>query len=161
MSDMGDLSDLVAAAASSNTRRFKRPTKKSNPLLVAVVAVAVIIAATLLIAVAGNLGNSSPPTVQATSEQVLSDYSSNEVRADQLYKGAKVLVSGTIDSIGKDVLDHSYVTLKGSGFRRIQCFAADDSELVSLHPGQQISIVGMGDGMFGNVIFKKCHIENN
>lgn len=52
--------------------------------------------------------------VQRSASQLQADYDANEIAADQQYKGKKILLSGIIDSINKDVTGDGYLTLQSS-----------------------------------------------
>ena len=57
--------------------------------------------------------SSIPPTpaIRTTANQLFADYHANEVAADQRYKGQHLLVSGVVQSIDKDFLDHIVLRL--------------------------------------------------
>ena len=104
----------------------------------------------------------SAPTVTVTASTLFSDYDSNEVAADDKYKGKILNVSGTIDDIGKDITDTMYVTLKTANpILNVQCFFADDhkSQVANASKGQQVTIKGKCDGKFGNVLIRGCSFE--
>jgi len=86
------------------------------------------------------------PVGSIRARDLVSAYSDNEVSADSQFKGQRYRVSGTIDSIGKDILDSPYVTL-GSGtqfevntvqamFKRNR----DEGILANLSKGQDVSV---------------------
>ncbi len=90
-------------------------------------------------------------------------YNDNKVAADAKYENKDIKVNGVISSIGKDITDTPYVSLKGpeSSFFGIQCmFSKDDeSKLVDLSKGQSITLTGKLSGeMIGNVILRDCSI---
>lgn len=93
---------------------------------------------------------------------LIREYDSNEIAADQRYKGKKLVVEGVVDDIGKDVLDTMYVTLAGpeDSFRSVQCFFSDGHEntLAQLGRGQYLRAIGRCDGVFGNVLLKDCRL---
>jgi len=86
----------------------------------------------------------------------------NTVAADEKYKGKTIEVSGTISSIGKDILDTMYVSLKtGDIIGSVQCML-EDSELekaASLTQGQQITLTGEKPDYLMNVILRNCKIQ--
>jgi len=105
------------------------------------------------------LSVATPPSASAfpiSAADLVHAYSDNEVAADQQFKGRMLLVSGTIDSIGKDITDTPYVTLDSSSFRKVQAFFAhsDEGRLAALSKGSQVSIQGRCEGMFMNVLIK-------
>lgn len=100
--------------------------------------------------------------ISVSAQRLFSDYESNEVNADSKYKGKNLEVSGTIKSIGKDILDDPYITLKSGGdfeIFSVQCFFDDESELASLKKGQRVTVIGTCDGKFGNVTLKNCQLK--
>jgi hypothetical protein len=48
-----------------------------------------------------------------SAESYAKDYDDNEISADQKYKGKKLLVSGKIESINKDITNNGYISLDG------------------------------------------------
>ena len=100
--------------------------------------------------------------MSVTASQLYSDYKGNQVAADEKYKGKTIEVSGTISTIGKDLLDTMYVSLKtGDIFGTIQCML-EDTELekaASLTQGQQITLRGEKPDYLMNVILKNCKIQ--
>src|SRR3954468_1002371 len=70
--------------------------------------------------------NSSPnpaPDINVTADELVQAYKANEVAADQRFKGKILLVSGTVDTIGKDVMDTPYVSFHSDeafGIRQVQ-----------------------------------------
>ncbi len=97
-----------------------------------------------------------------TASQLFSDYKGNQVAADEKYKGKTIEVSGTITSIGKDILDTMYVSLKtGDIIGSVQCML-EDSELekaAGLTQGQQITLTGEKPDYLMNVILRNCKIQ--
>lgn len=97
-----------------------------------------------------------------TASQLFSDYKGNQVAADEKYKGKTIEVSGTISTIGKDILDTMYVSLKtGDIIGTVQCML-EDSELekaASLTQGQQITLTGKNPDYLMNVILRNCKIR--
>ena len=103
------------------------------------------------------------PALSVNAFQLVNDYKSNEIAADGRYKGKVLEVSGTIESIAKDIMDTMYVSLEGGGefeMRGVQCYFADseNSKLAKLSKGQQITIRGKCDGLMMNVLIKECLI---
>lgn len=87
-------------------------------------------------------------------------YDENEVNADNLYKGKLVNVAGIVDSIGKDILDDPYITLKTDTYSSVQCFLnkEDINLAATLKEDQPIVMQGRVDGYLMNVIVKSCRI---
>jgi hypothetical protein len=69
-------------------------------------------------------------------------------------------VSGVIDSVGKDMTDTMYVSLKGGGefeMRGVQCFFADSDkgQLTGLSKGRYVTIKGKCEGLMMNVLLNR------
>lgn len=101
--------------------------------------------------------------ITVTATQLLNDYESNEVAADAKYKGKLVEVSGTIENIGKDILDNPYVALEtnsGSSIFVVQCMfdKSDQSQLATLTKNSRITLQGRVSGKLGNVVVRECAI---
>lgn len=102
------------------------------------------------------------PALEVSANQLYADYEANGVSADQQYKGKILKVTGTVNTIDKDIMDQIYVTLKGDGvIGDVQCFFSDDyvNEAAQLQKGQKITVVGKCDGKLMNVMLKGCNIE--
>ena len=71
-------------------------------------------------------------------------------------------VSGTIDSLGKDILGEPYIALKTPNeFMVIQCMLAKGEEFKAsqLQKGKQVEISGKNSGkLIGNIILQDCKI---
>lgn len=108
------------------------------------------------------IANQAPSmTIAATA--LYADYNSNEVAADQKFKGKTLLVKGTIEDIGKDLLNTMYVTLAGNGMlANVQCFfgPAHETQIAGLRKGMTVSIVGRCDGKMMNVLMRGCTLKN-
>ena len=103
------------------------------------------------------------PSIKISAVQLSQEYNDNQVSADQSYKGKLIEVSGIIDSIGKDILDEPYVTLKGieTSFFGIQCMfnKSKEDKLANLVKGQTITLTGKVSGeLIGNVIVRDCDL---
>jgi amino acid permease len=111
-------------------------------------------------AVANNVPQKEAIKVTATT--LSNDYSANEVSADQKYKTNLVEISGIVYSIGKDILDTPYVSLKGDqyGVMNIQCMFSknNETELAQVTKGQNITLLGTVSGKMMNILVNDCKI---
>lgn len=97
--------------------------------------------------------------MSVSASELASAYNANEVSADDKYKDKVLVVSGTVDSIGKDLTATAYVTLQASGdFLGVQCMFDDQykGELAKLHKGQQVRLRGTCKGKALNVLLADC-----
>ncbi len=102
------------------------------------------------------------PALTIAAKTLFSDYESNEVAADQKFKGKTLLVTGTVEDIKKDLMNRMYLTLTGDGpFANVQCFFAQshESQLAGLRKGVSVSVKGQCDGKMMNVLMRGCTLE--
>ncbi len=100
--------------------------------------------------------------IKVTALKLASDYKANQVAADSKYEGKTVEVTGTITSIGKDILDTPYVTLNGGDIiTSVQCMfdKSDQAELATLSKDTRITLQGkVRGGLIMNVLLDNCSI---
>lgn len=103
---------------------------------------------------------------EETKEEILivsaydlhTEYMNNEIAADKKYKRKQVEVTGNIKNIGKDILGRMYITLEtGDIFSTIQVFfkSSEEDAVAELTKGQEVTIVGSGDGLSLTSVFIK------
>lgn len=108
--------------------------------------------------------NSQPVPARAalpiTSEKLAAAYAANEVRADQLYHGKALLVSGKVARIAKGLLGAPYVILEASGPVDARCsFPRSASPfLARLRPGQDITAICTCQGKAIDVRLDGCSL---
>jgi len=97
-----------------------------------------------------------------TARSIHQIYSNNEVRADQTFKGQAVLIKGTSDSVGKDILGSTYVSLSAGnyGFSTVQLYPKrGDGFLSVIDKGDTVWAVCIGSGQgLMNPTFYPCNI---
>ena len=101
------------------------------------------------------------PAMQVTATQLAADYKANQVAADAKYKGKVIEVSGTIDTIGEDIMNNPYVSLDdGDIITSVQCSfnQSDQAQLASLQKGAQINLEGTVQGDVVEVSLNNCSI---
>lgn len=104
------------------------------------------------------------PTIKVTADQLMSDYKANEVSADVKYKNNLIEVSGVVESIGKDILDTPYISLKTGGqysITVVQCMfpKSAESALANVSKDERITLSGEVSGKLVNIILKNCQIK--
>ena len=96
---------------------------------------------------------------KVTAVDLMNEYESNEVNADAKYEDKVIEVSGTINSIGKDITDDIYITLKtSSSVFTVQCLFTDDwtEKVGNLNEGDQVTVKGKLSGKWGNIMVRGC-----
>ena len=79
-----------------------------------------------------------------------------------MYKNKILEVSGSVSSIGKDIMDNPYVVLKTSDLLGgIQCMLTDEekSKAGKLSKGNLITVVGKNTGKMMNILLDECSIK--
>jgi hypothetical protein len=98
-----------------------------------------------------------------TAQQLFAAYAANEVAADATYKGKTVEFSGTVESIGKDILDTPYLSLDAGSatFGSVQAMfgRSDEAELARVSKGQRVVLRCTCSGKLMNVIMRNCAIQ--
>ncbi len=161
------------------------PKKKTSPLLIGCLG---LVAIFILLAIIGSFLPETPKTAQPTtpakvvdqkpaeqptpkveeqaikitSNKLMEAYETNEIAADNQYKGKLLQVTGKVGTISKGIFGGSYLTLKTSDIiTTVQCMLNDDQteKAATLVPDQSIEVQGRGDGKMGNVVLKECWIK--
>jgi len=106
----------------------------------------------------------SEPTEEWNAHTIVFCYKENEVKADQDFKGRRLLVAGKIGKIGKDMLDTPYITMDEEeyGLRSVQAFFSNSDlpKLAELRPGQIVKVTGTCDGLMISVILKHSILKS-
>jgi hypothetical protein len=93
------------------------------------------------------------------ARDLMSVYEDDEIKADARYKNRRLLVTGPVAEIGKDLPAGPFIAIQaGNQVFTIQCFLEGNDEIVGaqLKKGTVVSIVGTCDGQAGNVFLKNC-----
>jgi len=91
--------------------------------------------------------------------QLYAEYASNEVAADNKYKGKTIIVTGMVEKIGKDLTDDTYVALAtGQMIFSVQCFfdAGHEAELAKVAIGNMVALTCDVRGKMANILLKDC-----
>jgi hypothetical protein len=96
---------------------------------------------------------SAGPAIQVTATEYDKKYHDNEVAADNIFKDKKVAITGTVESINKDLLDDVYIQLTGGEeiSMGVQCHLTDAQKAAAVKKGSEITIVGTGGGMMATI----------
>ncbi len=109
----------------------------------------------------GGGGRGSGSAINVSTPDLYRAYHTNEVSADQKFKGKTVEVNGTVNGVEKDFLDHIYVSLRsGEEFDvfHVECYFGDKhaDKIASLSPGQSITVRGTCEGKMAGVKVNDC-----
>jgi hypothetical protein len=109
-----------------------------------------------------------PPKPVATvkASDLLGEYKTNVLAADNKYKGKLIQVTGKTGStvVQKDLIGRFYVSMEaGSDVDfNIACYLSEagKDEAAKLQPNQEVTVVGTCDGLFGGQVLqiKGCDI---
>ena len=108
--------------------------------------------------------SAATPDYVLSADKLFKEYDRNSVAADAKYEDKIVKVSGTIQSIGKDIMDTAYLVIGGSGFLDgVQCMLPRGQEglIARVSKGQYVTLKGKVSGqIMGNVIVNNCSFSN-
>lgn len=106
-------------------------------------------------------GASTEAAIDVSSDQLHQDYVANEIRADALYRGKLLRVTGAVQAIRKDFLGHPYVVLWTTNeFEGVHARFDDDGGLASLTPGAHVTIRCIGDNVvMHSPVLRRCTLE--
>ena len=116
------------------------------------------------VAQAQTLASLSNPAYRLTAEELGKQYRDDPARADVLYKGKVLAVTGICQGI-RSALDTPHVTLAaGEGRDAIECDLGKDQQaaLALVKPGQTVTVTGVCDGKaaLGGVRMKGCVLRS-
>jgi hypothetical protein len=142
-----------------------KPKAAKKMWLLAASIFVVVICGFLLVFGASRNDNSPSVPVKTYTEIKATDlynaYNNNSVRADQLYKGQYLKVSGYVGSIGTDILGSPYIVVTGGGEYDswgVQCVfpSINDvkSKIASYNKGDSIWVKGKCTGYLINVLLE-------
>lgn len=108
---------------------------------------------------AANIVPAEPP-VTVTAVQLFNDYDANEVAADEKFKGKRLLVTGTVQSIDKGAFNNIVISLRTPNeFMAVHASFDNEHEKMaaSLKKGVKVNWICDGEGrIIGSPILKNC-----
>ena len=105
------------------------------------------------------------PELNISATELINAYKENEVKADKMYKGKIVEVSGIVDGIDSGISDDAIVRLSDGdefSFDDVICYIDNDNQnkACELNKGQNVTIIGKADGeIAGTPCIKDCKIK--
>ena len=101
--------------------------------------------------------------VRVTVEQIMKEYDTNALAAENKYKGKTFEVIGIVDSVDRDIFGDVYVSLSdGKLFSwNVQAYFKDKDQIAAitkLNKGDQIIVVGEGGNYSLNLRMKNCFL---
>ena len=108
--------------------------------------------------------SAATPDYVLSANTLFKEYERNSVAADAKYEDKIVVVSGTVQNIGKDIMDTAYLVIGGSGFLDgVQCMLPRGQEglVARVSKGQYVTLKGKVSGQtIGNVLVNNCSFSN-
>lgn len=132
-----------------------------------------LIALGLIFGGGGNQGGTSAPPAAAapaepaaealkvTAAEMVQAYADNEAAGDAKYKDKLLEISGTIESINKDIADSTIVNLKGKDFLSVMANLkkSEEEKALTLKKGGKITLQCTGGGeIMGSPVARDCTI---
>jgi tRNA_anti-like len=104
--------------------------------------------------------SSAAPVLSVTAPKLFIDYQSNEVQADNIYKGKRLAVQGMVTSIQKDFMNNIIVALGTTNeFMSVDARLVQDesARAAQLQRGEIVNVVCDGGGMIvGSPQLQNC-----
>jgi len=98
--------------------------------------------------------------VEITARQLYRDYEANEVAADVLYKGKRLLITGEVATIQTDLMDEPQVLLKAGSFEQVMISGLSREAAGALGKGEAVSATCTGNGMIlGAPVMRDCELQ--
>ena len=98
--------------------------------------------------------------VEITARQLHRDYEANEVAADVLYKGKRLLITGEVASIQTDLMDKPQVQLKAGSVDQVMISGLSREEAGALGKGDTVLAACTGNGMIlGSPMTRDCELQ--
>jgi preprotein translocase subunit YajC len=100
------------------------------------------------------------PAAWVDARSLASQFSDNEVRADQRWKGKQVRMTGRVRDVGTEILGKRYVVLEGDRQLDVQCIFPRDrytDYVAKLSKGDAVTLEGKCQGkVLMNVLVDEC-----
>ena len=100
--------------------------------------------------------------LKVSAAEIVNEYETNEVAAQQKYGDKIVEITGIVDDIGLDIMKDPYVTI-GSGGEfeavQVQAMLAEGVDAASIQPGSEITIKGKVSSKLINILVRGCIIK--
>lgn len=100
--------------------------------------------------------------MEVDAKKLFADYNANEVKADSMYKGKTLKVSGVIDSIDSGVMDEAILMLKTNNeFEYVMAHIdeSDKAKAAELSKNSNVIVQCISDGeMMGSPMLNDCKI---
>lgn len=95
---------------------------------------------------------------------VQAEYKENAIAADSTYKGKNLIVTGEVFDIGREVMQHPYVTFSSDGYIGTfqMVFNNDEESLIAgLSKGDTITVVGecQGESLGVIILLDDCYLQ--
>lgn len=146
-------------------RKLKKPL--TGALIGLVFGLGIIVIASILVFLSHNNSNNTTgnsqveiPPINVNAEQLIQDYTSNQISANEKYQNKIVLVDGMIYEVGQDWSGGNYVMLRNDyEYNGVQCEFKTKDALMNLYKGQYITLKGKVIGFTkGLVLIDSCSV---
>ena len=98
--------------------------------------------------------------VEISARQLHRDYEANEVAADVLYNGKRLLITGEVASIQTDLMDKPQVQLKAGSVDQVMISGLSREEAGALGKGDTVLAACTGNGMIlGSPMTRDCELQ--
>lgn len=102
------------------------------------------------------------PAMAITADELYAAYDSNEVAADQRFKGRLVQVSGVVESVDSGISDEPIVSLAAGdyGIGSVYAYGLESNVAATLSKGQGVSLSCTANGeLLGTPALRDCSLQ--
>jgi hypothetical protein len=100
--------------------------------------------------------------IEVDYKTLYKDYDDNPINADKKYRDKKLILTGSIAKIDRDIGQHPYITFNVDeyGLKSIKMSFNDDDTVAALKKGQEVTVVGTCSGTFAStiIVLNDCSI---
>ena len=162
--DLEEHQDDDAQAQPPSARRFAVRTIKKLIALASFLVAASIVGGLLLYCAYCRIGTTETTdgaAIEVSASQLQSDYAANELRADNMYRGQVLHVTGIVTKIGKNIVDDPYINLATkNGSADVHAKFQSEGNLAQLSIGQRVAVRCIGANVFaGSPILRSCTMD--
>ncbi|MDC4238322.1 OB-fold protein [Pasteurella multocida] len=92
--------------------------------------------------------------VNTTADELLGEYSANELRADKKFKGKEIFIKGTVSAIKSDVRNEPYVEIKTKHrfyTPQARFIKSEEDKVIELNKGDKLKLFCKGAGELAGI----------
>jgi hypothetical protein len=171
MSDSQQFTDVPWASSPASAKASRTPARRGCGLAFAVLGVLLLLGVLLGYGLADRIRRDravldlkfDSPVATLPADELLALFTANEVQAESLTKGFVVVVSGKVNTIGKESGGRAYVGIGSGLLGSVRAVFAKDRlvDVRSLAKGDTVTVRGLvvGKTVVGQIELEACRVD--